>query len=468
MLKRLAINTAVLLTLGCLVVGCGQRSPPKSAVPADAKQARQPADAKQIRPTDAESKFIADVPQMKIDQSKVAAEGIRKLTGARLTLYTDLPSSPQIDRLPELFDQAFPQWCEYFGVQPANHPDWRLTGFLMDEKAAFVRAGLLPDDLPPFKHGYARNYELWLYDQPSDYYRRHLLLHEGTHGFMNTLLGACGPPWYMEGIAELLATHRLKDGRLTLNYFPADRRETPYWGRIRIIKDAVAAGRLLPLKQVVEYPPDAHLKTEPYAWCWAAAVLLDRHPKYRERFRELYKNVLKRDFTKRFYQTIGDDWSELCEQWQVFVAGVEYGHDIAATAVDFTLGRPLPELGTVVTISAQRGWQNTGVQLEAGTKYRLKATGRYQVADRPQPWWCEPGGVSIRYYRGRPLGVLLAAVRPDQADKERSSALLRPTAVGLGTTLVPEHSGTLFLKINDSPAELGDNAGALTVKIAWE
>jgi hypothetical protein len=125
--------------------------------------------------------------------------------------------------------------------------------------------------------------------------------------------------------------------------------------------------------------------------------------------------------------------------------------------------------------------------LQADIKYQLKASGRYQVANKPKIWWCEPGGVSIRYYQGRPLGVLLAAVRPEnpsmrsqaetgneknlsmrsQAEpgNENISAFLQPITVGLGTTIVPQQSGTLFLKINDSAAELDDNAGELRVEI---
>ncbi len=118
-----------------------------------------------------------------------------------------------------------------------------------------------------------------------------------------------------------------------------------------------------------------------------------------------------------------------------------------------------------VNIAADRGWQNSGWRLEAGVTYRLTAAGRYQVATQPKVWWCEPGGVSIRYYQHRPLGILLAAVRPDHPPPGSTSALLRPTVVGLGTTLSPHETGTLFLKINDSAGELDDNAGELTVKI---
>jgi hypothetical protein len=76
--------------------------------------------------------------------------------------------------------------------------------------------------------------------------------------------------------------------------------------------------------------------------------------------------------------------------------------------------------------------------------------------------------VSIRYYKGRPLGILLAAVRPDHPKPESTTALLRSTVIGLGTTLSPTETGTLFLKINDSPGELDDNAGELKVDVRQE
>ena len=37
-----------------------------------------------------------------------------------------------------------------------------------------------------------------------------------------------------------------------------------------------------------------------------------------------------------------------------------------------------------------------------------------------------------------------------------------------GTTLSPTQTGTLFLKINDSPGELDDNAGELKVEVRRE
>ena len=82
-----------------------------------------------------------------VDDARAAAAGIRKLPGKRLTLYTDL-AGEEIDRLPAVFEQAFPQWCRYFGVNESDHADWHVTGCLMKDKARFVAAGLLPADVP--------------------------------------------------------------------------------------------------------------------------------------------------------------------------------------------------------------------------------------------------------------------------------------------------------------------------------
>ncbi len=418
-------------------------------------------------PADSADRWIPNLPRMQIDEARVRAAGIRRLAGKRLVLYTDMPASPAVEELPETFDRAFPQWCEYFDTDPGKHTDWQMTGFLMRDKARFQQTGLLPRELPPFQHGFSRNFELWLYEQPTDYYRRHLLLHEGTHGFMNTTLGGCGPPWYMEGIAELLATHHWEAGRLALNYVPVSRDDARGWGRVRMIKDALKDGRAMELGDVLKFSPQAHLENEPYAWCWAAALLLDRHPGYRQRFRQLQRHVLAPDFNRRFIRALGDDGPQLGEQWRLMIANLEYGYDVKRTAVDFTPGAPLPPEGTVVAVAADRGWQNSGARLQAGAAYRLRAAGRYQVGDRPQTWWSEPGGVSLRYYQGRPLGMLLAAVRPDRP-APGSTPLLNATAVGLGTRLVPSQTGTLYLKINDSAGELGDNVGELKMQVVPE
>jgi hypothetical protein len=403
-----------------------------------------------------------------VDDERIAAQGIRKLTGNRLTLYTDLPLSDEIAALPELIDQAYPQWCRYFNKGEWLERAWPVRGALMNDKAKFVAAGLLPPELPPFPHGFSRSHEIWLYEQDTAYYRRSLLLHEATHAFMFTVFGDCGPPWYMEATAELLAGHSLVDDRLTLDVFPVRRDDAPGWGRIRLVRDAVADGRAVEIDEILNYPPEAHLLNEPYGWCWALAALLDGDPRYRARFRELPQSLPTNDFNRIVRERFAADWPELNDQWRVFIHEIDYGYDLQRAAIDFAPGAPLAAEGHTVTVAADRGWQSSRISLEAGVVYRLEADGRYQVADQPTIWWCEPGGVTLRYYHGRPLGMLLAAIRPEAATPDAAAApggFLQPYAVGLDAELTPTVSGTLYLRINESPAALTDNAGTLEVSV---
>lgn len=404
-----------------------------------------------------------------VDEAQVRTAGIRKLESQRLTLYTDVPSSPEVDELPQVFDQAFEQWCKYLGIDPLRHSNWHMRASLIDDPKKFQTCGLMPADVPKFFNGYTRDHECWLNNQTSTYYRRHLLLHEGVHGIMFTLLGNNMPPWYAEGMAELLATHHWEHGRLELPYFPKSPSEVPKLGRIEIVQTDFAKHQAKRLTDVLAYDRQAHLVVDPYGWSWAAAAFMDGHPRYHDRFHQLISLLRKPDnFDDQLREIYGDDFDRLCEEWQVFVADIDYGYDFQRTAIDSTPGKAIPKQGAITTakisVAADRGWQNSGLLLEAGKKYRLLASGQFQVAAGPKPWISEANGVSIRYIHGKPLGVLLAAVRPENSTS-RVSAFLKPIVVGTSVEITPTETGTLHFKINDSAGELSDNSGQLAVTI---
>jgi hypothetical protein len=403
-------------------------------------------------------------------ESRAASSEIRKLTSRHLLLYTDLASDPEIEKLPTVFDQAVPQWAEYFGVDPAKTSTWQARAFLIGERRRFDALGLMPAGNDQFVNGISLGSQLWLYDQPTPYYRRHLLLHEGTHAFMVAFLGGCGPGWYMEGTAELMATHRLDDktGALTLRTMPQSRTEVPMLGRIKLIRDAVAAGRPLTFPEVMQIDNRQQLGNESYAWSWAAAKFLDAHPRYRDRFRKLRDHVLDAGFNSIVQREYKADWPDLLAEWQAFVDTLDHGYDFERMAIDFRRGTPLAGQAARVTIRVDRGWQSSGVWLEAGKSYRASAAGRYQIAvDQKegalQPWPCEPGGVTIEYHDGRPLGMLLGAIVG--AGETAHDNFATPIGIGLHATIQPASSGTLYLRVNDSPAALHDNRGTLTATI---
>ncbi|RIK78755.1 MAG: hypothetical protein DCC67_11275 [Planctomycetota bacterium] len=399
-------------------------------------------------------------PPREVDVRRAAAAGLRLLEGRRLRLFTDLPSSPAVDELPAVFDAAVPQWAAYFGVPDAAPR--RFLGFLVGDRQRLASLELLPADNPGFINGYAKGYELWLADQPSDYYRRHLLLHEGTHAFMQTQLGGCGDPWYMEGMAELLGTHTWRDGRLQLGVFPANRDDFPMWGRVKLIREALAAKHAWRLERVLAVDNSRALSTDQYAWTWALAALLDGRPQYRQRFRQLKQYAADPAFSDRFRQLFADDWDDLALDWQAYIAELDYGADLRRTAIMHRQPAPLGPSRESASIAADRGWQATPWLLQAGKSYRLAASGRYAIAHDGEPWPCEPGGVTIQYHNGRPLGVLLGALR---AIDGRSAAFATPTTIGLGATITPQQDSVLYVRVNDSAAKLGDNSGELTVTI---
>ncbi len=406
-------------------------------------------------------------PAPEIDDSRVTGSGIRKLEGRFVTIYTDLPSRFAVDEIPKVFDAAVPLWCKYLGVPLAKAEGWKMTGYVILSKERHRQAGLFPANLPEFLHGFQRGREFWIYDQESDYYRRHLVLHEGVHGFMVAMLGGSGPPWYREGIAEFLATHRWKDRKLRLGYMPKSRDEVPYWGRIKIIKDEFANDRGMMLREVMRYEQSAHLRLEPYAWCWAAVAFLDNHPVYRNRFRQLSRNVTDTTafFSRDFESQFADRLRELDEEWQLFIVNMDYGFDFGRNRVSYAPGiREVGNEGRSFTLATDRGWQSTGFRMKAGTTYRILAKGRFQLRQQPE-WWSEPGGITLRYIGNYPIGMLMGNIRLDVAQPGLSN-LANPIPIGLNRRIVAAGDGTLYLKINEHPGELADNkVGQVVVKV---
>ena len=413
-------------------------------------------------------------PGFPIDDSRLLQAGLHKISSARLTLYTDLPITPEIDELGRVFDAAYPQWCAFFGITPDSRP-WKMTGFLMKDPRPFRELGVLPSWLPPFANGFSVGNVLWIYEQPSAYYRRHLLIHEGTHGFLRAHFGDWIPPWYNEGIAELLGTHFWDGQTLRLGVVPKSREEVPMWGRIKIVRDAVAQQRPLSLTDILNFGPTAHRDLEPYGWCWAATALFAHDPRCQSAFKKLPQFIQQgnlQTFNENFLKLLGPAWKSAEYQWLIVLADLDYGYDFVRTAADFTPGSPVLTGGSTVRIEAGKGWQNSGLRLEVGQRYQLTASGRFVVAQDGGPWECEPQGVTIRYVRGYPLGTLLAAIVPVEdsppppgTELNTRGSFLQPIAVGRGSVLTAERTGTLFLRINDSAAELSDNFGDIVVKV---
>ena len=243
------------------------------------------------------------------------------------------------------------------------------------------------------------------------------------------------------------------------------------WGRIKLIRAAVSEGQALTVGDVIGIDNRRALAVDSYAWCWALCKFLDSHPTYGPRFRQLTRLVARPDFNERFRRLFREEWTDLNLEWDAYVAELDYGYDFERLAMQHAAARPL-EGAAEFELAVDRGWQSTSWLLRAGYEYEVTANGRYTIAHDKQPWPCEPGGVTIRYHAGHPLGMVLSVLRPVEKSREstgsKSVDFTHPLEVGLGANFTPEQDAILYLRVNDSPAELVENKGSVQVRIRPE
>lgn len=400
------------------------------------------------------------------DEAKLAEVGIHLYTSKRLKLYTDIdPEFAQT--VPPLIDQVYDAWEDYFGPMPANRAgtDFQMSGYMMRDMALFREFGLVPDELF-IEHGRHRRNEFWLPDQPSDYYRRHQVIHEATHCYMTFLPDSMGPVWYMEGMAEYFGSHKLdRENRATFRVMPTTKREFARFDRITKIRDDVAQGKRLTIASIFAFQPAEFRSEHYYAWSWALAIFLDQTPRYRERFQKLARLMPRSSFPQTFNELYESDQRELATEWALFATNLMYGYDPIRAAIDFQPGTVLMPQRTV-QVEADRGWQSSGVLVEKGQTYQISATGQFTLANDPKPWVSEPQGISFRYFEGRPIGMLLGCLRTEErsADGDEES-MLHVFSIGRTHEFQAPLTGTLYLRLNDAWNSLNDNSGNASVSI---
>ena len=402
--------------------------------------------------------------------------GLRVLEGRRLVLVTDRPARPGdgVAELPAVFDQAFATWCDHYGMSVDDADDWRALGCLVVDRERFRAAGLLPAGVPEFANGFCDGSRFWLMDQSNPAYRRHLLLHEGVHAFTLTRRGLATPVWYTEGIAEYLATHRLErdaDGlpRFVATPIPDRPEDVEQLGRIEAIQELRAAGRCPAIEDVLAQPVTDHSAIANYASSWAAVALLANHPTTAAAFAKLERGQLGPNLNEQLGALPAWNPDRAARDFDAFTDGLDYGWDFSRMAIDWTAAPPL-EAPRELTVAADRGWQNAGVSLAAGKRYALAAHGRVglgSVTDEASslvtPLESEPAGISLEWYRGRPIGRLLAAQWG--VDQPGSRPRFVVIAEGDASEFTARFDGPVYLRVNDSPRGLTDNTGGYSVSL---
>lgn len=483
--ERLLHTVGVWLLLSMFAVPSWAQ--PSASRPASSPRAGAPSGPEQ-KPDSAARSFRLSDRRQPIDPGPLAARGIRRHASKRLILFTDV-IDPEVAQLPQLVDAAYDNLVTQLGELPPSRErdEFQVTGYLIRSQPLFREAGLLPDDLARFDHGRNRGYEFWLNEQPTPYYRAHLLLHEFTHCYTTVVRhGLLQTGWYMEGIAELFATHNLdKDGQFQFALIPQQRTQFPGLGRIRLIEEARRDGNLLSLTEVQQQPYERFLKPEAYAWSWALCQFLTGHPRYRAPFLEASHSVTTAGTDAKLRQLLSQP--SLAREWEWFTRDLCHGYDQMLATINPPDKLPnsvsnspakgkstrdsnanadsQPEddrsntpAGSLI-IRAKGGWQLTPLDLTTQSPLTLEAFGRFQLQTEPQTWVSTAEGVSIRYHAGLPLGRLVGRIWPDDPQ------VPTPPDLDLGSraTVAPTISGRLYLRLNDAWNELADNQGEVRV-----
>ena len=406
------------------------------------------------------------------------AQGLYELDTPRLTLVSDIPFDDELKSWPGLIEQSIEQWQIYHGVDASKMDGWHIQAVLIGDRARLTELGLL-DGVPDFDEGYQYGNKIFLREQPTVYYRRHLFLHEATHWVMWKLYGGAGPPWFMEGMADMHGTHSLNNRVLKLGVIPSSSEQVARWGRLRLINETLNRGVAPSMTEILAYGNAREDHEIRYSWSWAATVFFTNHPKYGPVLRELYgKGINYSDSLSRSFRAqLEPDWERVQTDWNGFISDLEFGYDLDRSRVVHAV-RPLKQLrqgeSDHFSLATDRGWQSTGVMVEADRPVRISCSGDFQIRQSVGPagsagpagsdWRIGPSGVTYQFYRGDPLGCVIASVvSPGEPEDTKRWSTVRIGALGM---IVPKKSGEIFLKVNESSNGLWDNVGTVFAEIS--
>ena len=394
-----------------------------------------------------------------------AAE-MRVIRGEHITLKADFGSQEFLRELVQSFDAAVPQWEMFWQLPPGTLNSWRVDAFVMDDADRFRRSGDLPSHLR-FPFGYAVGNNLWVLRQQSEYYTRHLLLHEGAHSLAIHQFGSTGPSWYAEGTAEMLGLHQGVGNKVKINIVPASRDPFPFWGRFKRLQQSRQLGQTPTIDQVLAYPTDLRSDVEAYGWSWLAAMMFTQYDDTRPHFLQAARiGTGSAAFNSSFRKPLQPQWPIVQARWRLLAQSIDYGFQWQREKVDLSMKDPgWQDDESEGRVFADQGWQSTGVRYAPGMRLSLQPSGRCVLADQPKPWSSEPAGITIHYAYGRPLGQLLVCVLPNVTSELQALKPLDIAAVEPGMEIeIKQHCWLLF-RVNDYLGDLSNNRGEYHVKI---
>ena len=230
-----------------------------------------------------------------------------------------------------------------------------------------------------------------------------------------------------------------------------------------------------------------------YAWRWALCHLLANNPNYADRFRPLGLGLLNgRDVD--FRQVYGAMYREILFEYEFFINHLDQG--LRADLISFDWNRKfrksLSNSPAKAKITANRGWQPSGLMVDSQTKYQFSAEGQWTLAKdgptldsngntvvappEPDSATDDTGVVSTakaspdasaelesddgqQPRAGQLVGIVLTF------DEKTGYHLSKPFSLGRFGTFTAPATGNLYLRCNDRWNEIADNLGEVSALI---
>lgn len=264
--------------------------------------------------------------------------------------------------------------------------------------------------------------------------------HEAVHAYCGQSFGHTGPIWYSEGMAEMGQYWREDDKSVNAHEVV-----------IKYIRESSPKS----LNEIVNSDERTGDSWQNYAWRWALCHLLANNPNYASRFHPLGMSILTKKGGLTFETVYGDQAEEISFEYLFFLKHVETGFRADLVAFDWRRKFAKPTAsGTVgCTVDAGKGWQPSGLMLEAGKEYTVTATGTWKLAK-------DGDSVSLAgdaEGKGKLVGVIL-----------KDWQLSEPFDIGGLDSFTAPEDGNLWIRASDDWNSLADNKGKLTLKFKFK
>lgn len=273
------------------------------------------------------------------------------------------------------------------------------------------------------------------------YYDHGIPLHESVHAYCMQTFGRTGPVWYSEGMAEMGHYWQVDDSGVHANEYVID-----------YLKNAQ------PISLLELTDPDQDAGTwQDYAWRWLLCHLLANNPNYAERFRPLGMAFLT-DQEISFEAVYGAMADEIVFEYLFFLEHLEQGYRVDLCYWDwhreFNRQTAPASRPVAARIKAQRGWQASGLEVDAGQHHSYTTRGTWRTSRDGEAIGAHGDDAGI----GRLEGIIM----------DEDWQLGEPFPLGEEGTFAVPTSGRLFLRCADDWTSIADNAGEINVLFRFE